>query len=300
MPPSSISPESSVPSGGRVSWTWRPATEESEPWRIVAVVPAWQRREVLGDGDLDLGLAVLAQPDLLHRARGEAADHDLVPRHELAGVLELGRDLVLVVPAHEHDEKHCDGDDRKDRHDPAGSFPHGAEPGVFVMESTVDVPLRASISKLLGFRTGVKGQPSPGKPHVQSPVCPPFFELPLRGSRARVTHGPRQRAVGFSVLPCSHLPRSPRVAEGSKRGRHLERRLVEQGPPRPTVHPGCARARRDRSAHRRIGPSRAAFVLARPWRGPGGRRADRRRGARSPFTQVCRHRQGPGKGAGRL
>ncbi len=76
---------------------------------------AWKRCEVFVHRERHQRLAVRAKRDLLDGARREPSDDDLVAGDELARVLELGRDLVVVVTPHEHDEEHRDGDDRERR-----------------------------------------------------------------------------------------------------------------------------------------------------------------------------------------
>ena len=67
---------------------------------------AAERRVVLADRERDQRLALGAELDLLDGADRGAADDDLVAVDELARVLELGRDLVvLAAAAQQHDDE---------------------------------------------------------------------------------------------------------------------------------------------------------------------------------------------------
>ena len=72
-----------------------------------------QRRELVVDRDLHLGLAVVAQLDALDLARGRAPDADEVARDELAGVLEHEAVRVRVVAREDdHEERGEAGEQR--------------------------------------------------------------------------------------------------------------------------------------------------------------------------------------------
>ncbi len=107
-----------------------------------------QRRVVVVDAERDLGLAARAELDVAHRADGHAAHDHLVSRDQLARVLELGGDLVVVASG-EHDDEcdHCDHerDDGRDAADHGAPghdspFPNPVtRPGQFPSESTLTI-----------------------------------------------------------------------------------------------------------------------------------------------------------------
>jgi hypothetical protein len=69
------------------------------------------------DRQLDLGLAVVGDPDALDGPHRDAADLDGVALHELAGVEEVGLDLVAAdaaAPEQDQADKHDRSDHRAD------------------------------------------------------------------------------------------------------------------------------------------------------------------------------------------
>src|SRR5918996_88342 len=70
-------------------------------------------REVVAHREGDQRLPPTSELDLLHRPDVGAADHHVVALDQLAGVLERGRDLVLVAAA-EQDVDDRRADDERD------------------------------------------------------------------------------------------------------------------------------------------------------------------------------------------
>jgi hypothetical protein len=77
-----------------------------------------QRRELVVDLDLDVGLVVVGQLDVGDLADRQAADLDLVPLDQLVRRRQV--ENVLGAAAHAEDE-HGDGDHRSDQRPERGS-----------------------------------------------------------------------------------------------------------------------------------------------------------------------------------
>ena len=89
---------------------------DSDVARIVGRRALVQRREVVVDRDLDLGLVVVGQLDVADRADAAPADLHVVVLDELAGVLEAQAVRGRVAVAQQHDGDDGDhGDEREER-----------------------------------------------------------------------------------------------------------------------------------------------------------------------------------------
>ena len=101
-----------------MSWTWRPATDESDPWRIVAVVPLG--RGAKSSETVIVTTASPSSPSPISFTE-PAARPPTMTWFPGTSWLAFWNSAVISYsssPAHEHDEKHRDGDDRKDRRRP--------------------------------------------------------------------------------------------------------------------------------------------------------------------------------------
>ncbi len=81
-------------------------------------------------------------------------------------------------------------------------------------------PSPRTLSKLPGSERGVKGQPTARKPHFYATICPLFFELRLRASRARSQARTRvrrnERLSGVTVIYYARSRSGP--PEGIRKG----------------------------------------------------------------------------------
>ena len=85
--------------------------------------------ELAIDGDLDLGLAVVGELDLVDGADRLAADQDLVALDELAAGLEQEPVLVAAVAAAEEDEGDRDDDEHQRAERGDSAYPAAAPDG---------------------------------------------------------------------------------------------------------------------------------------------------------------------------
>ena len=133
-----------------------------------------QRRVVLLDLELDLGLAVVGHLEVRHLADLHAAELDEVALHELPGVDEAGLERVAVAAAAEQEQgnKHRRGDDARQRGEPgdpplcaaaALAIPHPSvppDPPGRSAESTVGGRVRAPVERALSAGS----RRAPGRP----------------------------------------------------------------------------------------------------------------------------------------